>query len=190
MFPKTWNETNNSFISDLIKNPSCFSDKEQEAQFIHSLDVCLSFLHPCDLDSSETQNVPTFFAKLPMALLEFRQKSSFYLLSTKRLRKISWRQPEFRPLAGSALREFDSSSQSILDRLEVKYTREIQVNLECYASPHWDKSGTDKTDDCQEFQIVQCQCLELRYTKYVNHDCWFKPTGLSAFKRIYLTFVV
>lgn len=30
------------FISDLVKKPSCLSDKEQEAEFIHSLNVCLS----------------------------------------------------------------------------------------------------------------------------------------------------
>lgn len=172
MFPKTWSETNNSLISDLIKNRSCFSDKEQEAQFIHSSDVCLSFLHPCNLESSGTQNVPTFFASYPWALL--------FIVDKLRLRKISWRQPEFWPLNSWALREFDSSSQSILDRLEVKRHERFRLTLNVPPRLTGIKALQTKQTTVREFQIVLFQCLELRCTEYVkNHDCWFKPTGLT-----------
>lgn len=67
-----WNQMSDSFISDLIKNWSRFSDKELDAPFVHSSNVCSSFLHPCKLDSQSAlkqnkkkKNVPTFLGSHP-----------------------------------------------------------------------------------------------------------------------------
>lgn len=105
-----WNQMSDSFISDLIKNWSRFSDKELDAPFVHSSNVCSSFLHPCKLDSQSALKQNKKKKKMCPHSLEVTHgtfgvstKSAFYLLSTKRLQKVSfWRQPEFWPLIALA----------------------------------------------------------------------------------------
>lgn len=119
-FPATWSQISISFISDFIKNWSCFSDKEREAQFVHSWNVCLSFNTHVGSISSQLGNRKSahILWNSPMALLECRLNQPFIYQQ----QSVFWRQPEFvtsRQLW--ALRVFESSSQPLfLDRPEVE----------------------------------------------------------------------
>lgn len=132
-FPATWGQISISFISDFIKNWSCFSDKEREAQFVHSWNVCLSFNTHVSSISSQLGNRKSahILWNSPMALLECRLNQPFIYQQ----QSVFWQQLEFVTFHQLwALREFESSSQSPFFWTVQRWRDtvcgvEIQVNL-------------------------------------------------------------
>lgn len=92
-FPATWSQISISFISVFIKNRSCFSDKEREAQFVHSWNVCLSFNTHVSSISSQLGNRKSahILWNSPVALLECRLNQPFIYQQ----QSVFWRQLEF-----------------------------------------------------------------------------------------------
>lgn len=141
MFPKTWSETNNSLISDLIKNPELLL-WQRTGSAVYTFFGCLFELFT-PVQSRELRNTKCahILCKLPMSTFIYCRQTPA---------------PENILTAARVL----TSEQLSFERVRFIFavnpgpfrgeeTREIQVDLECSASPHWDKSATDKTDDCQ-----------------------------------------
>lgn len=139
MFPKACDQISVFFFFNLIshQNWSCSSDKEQEAEFVHSLDVCLSFY--TRVSSTSTQKI------CPHSLeVTHGTKSDFYLLSTK------WRQPESWP---------PIHHKSVLDSSELETLGFLSLtSTVMMLHTHTHRSRKDKTGSRQETQTVMSAC--------------------------------
>lgn len=124
-------ESVNLFASYLIVKWGCFPDKEQETEFVHSLDFSLSSdtrVSPIsELCSPKRARVPR---KSPAALFWSVNKIRLLFTVDKEAQQsVFWLQPEFWPLTAFALRESDASSQSVFGPFRGWQTRLLEWSL-------------------------------------------------------------